>query len=155
VHFEEIGTGVGRRLGTAKGSRGTLRFSPGDGPRGKRRIVALVEQSGNPRENIDVASYTAPAPARPARPAGLKATRKGSRVTVTWRPARRAARYLVRAKLSDGRNLLFFATSKRRSVRISGIASGTTARITVAGLKPDGTAGPAGTVKLAKKRKRR
>jgi hypothetical protein len=148
VHFEEIGRGVGRRIGTAKGKRGTLRFSPGDGPRGKRRIVALVEQDGGPRENVDVASYTAPAPARPARPGGVKAKRKGSRVTVTWRPARRSARYLVRATLNDGRKLIFFATAKKRSVRVSGLARGVRGTITVAGLKPDGSAGPAAKLKL-------
>jgi hypothetical protein len=148
VHFEEVGKGVGRRLGTAKGKRGTLRFTPGDGPRGKRRIVALVEQDGHPRENIAVAAYTAPAPARPARPARVRVSRKGSRATVTWRPAARAARYLVRATLSDGRKVLLFATRKKRSVRISGLARGVRGRITVAGLKPDGTPGPAGTARL-------
>ncbi|MDQ3936059.1 MAG: hypothetical protein M3340_15665, partial [Actinomycetota bacterium] len=76
------------------------------------------------------------------------ASRKGSRVTVTWRPAARAARYLVRAKLTDGRNLLFFATAKKRSVRISGVPGKVRGKITVAGLKPDGTAGPAAVVKL-------
>ena len=153
VRFEETGSGVGRRIGTAKGKRGTIRFTPGDGPRGKRKIVALVESNGLPRENVDVASYTAPAPLRPARPAGLKVARKGSRVTVTWRSARRAARYLVRATLSDGRKLLLFATTKKRSVRISGVASDVTGTITVAGLRPDGSAGPAAKAKLARKRR--
>ena len=148
VHFEEIGTGVGRRIGTAKGKRGTLRFSPGDGPKGKRRIVALVEQNGGPRENIEVARYTAPAPAKPARPGGVKAKRKGSRATVTWRPAARSVRYLVRATLSDGRRLIFFATAKKRTVRVSGLAKGVRGTISVAGLKPDGSAGPAAKVKF-------
>ncbi|MDQ3933638.1 MAG: hypothetical protein M3340_03295, partial [Actinomycetota bacterium] len=58
VHFEEVGPGVGRRIGTVTGGRGTLRFSPGDGPRGRRRIVALVEQNGTPRETLTVATYT-------------------------------------------------------------------------------------------------
>jgi hypothetical protein len=154
VRFEETGSGVGRRIGTAKGKRGTLRFTPGDGPKGKRRIVALVESNGLPRENLDVASYTAPAPLRPARPAGLKLARKGSRVTVSWRPARRAARYLVRATLSDGRKLLLFATAKKRSVRITGVPSDVRGTITVAGLKPDGSAGPAAKSKLAKPKRR-
>ncbi len=152
VHFEEVGNGVGRRIGTAAFKRGVIRFTPGDGPKGRRRIVALVESYGNPRENIDVATYSAPAPARPARPAGVKLRRKGSRVTVTWRPARRAARYLVRATLSDGRRLLLFATAKKRTVRISGVASGARGTITVAGLKPDGSAGPAARARLARRR---
>jgi hypothetical protein len=152
VHFEEVGEGVGRRIGTATGRRGTIRFAPGDGPKGRRRIVAQVESYGNPRENVDVATYTAPAPAKPAHPAGVKLRRKGSRVTVTWRPARRAARYLVRATLTDGRKLVLFATAKKRTVRISGLASGTRGTITVAGLKPDGSAGPAAKAKLARRR---
>jgi hypothetical protein len=154
VHFEEAAAAGGRRIGTAKGSKGTLRFSPADGPKGRRRIVALVESNGIPRENIDVATYTAPAPPRPAKPTGAKLRRKGSRVTVTWRPAARSARYLVRATLSDGRRLLLFATSKKRSVRFSGLPSGIRGTITVAGLKPDGTSGPAAKLKLAPRRRR-
>ena len=155
VHFEEVAAGGGRRIVTATGRRGTVRFSPADGPRGKRRIVALVESYGKPRANVDVASYTAPAPARPAQPRGVKLSRKGSRVTVTWRPATRAARYLVRATLSDGRRLLLFATGKKRSVRISGVPSATRGTIRVAGLRPDGSEGRAASVRLKPPRKRR
>lgn len=154
VRFEEKGNGVGRRIGTAKGKRGTIRFTPGDGPKGRREIVALVESNGLPRENLTVARYTAPAPLRPAKPAGVKLSRKGSRVTVTWRAARRSVRYQVRATLSDGRKLLLFATAKKRSVRISGVPSDVRGTITVAGLKPDGSPGPAARAKLTKPKRR-
>ena len=152
VTFEERGGDVGRRIGTAKGKRGTIRFTPGAGRRGKRQIVALVESNGLPRENITVSSYKAPAPAKPARPGGLKLKRKGSKLTVTWRSASRAARYLVRATLPDGRKLLLFATSKKRRVRIKGVGKGDRVTVSVAGLRPDGMPGPAAKLKKARLR---
>jgi hypothetical protein len=84
----------------------------------------------------------------------VRLKRKGSRVTVTWRPARFAARYVVRAKLSDGRSLVLFATAKKRTVRLSGLASSARGTVSVAGLKPDGTTGTAARVKLAPRKRR-
>ena len=152
VTFEERGGRVGRRIGTAKGKRGKIRFSPGAGRKGKRQIVALVESNGLPRENLAVASYTAPAAAKPARPGGLQLRRKKSRLTVSWRSASRAARYLVRVTLPDGRKLLLFASSKKRRVTVKGVAKGDRVTVTVAGLRPDGTPGPAVKRKKARLR---
>jgi hypothetical protein len=152
VTFEERGGGVGRRIGTAKGKRGTIRFSPGAGRKGKRQIVALVESNGLPRENLVVASYRAPAPARPARPGGLTVKRRKSHATISWRAAARATRYLVRVTLPDGRRLLLFATSKKRRARIKGVGKGDRLTVSVAGLRPDGSAGPAAKAKKVRLR---
>lgn len=102
VRFAEVGKGAFRELGSARGSRGSLRFSPAPGPRGKRKIVATIEQNGLPREAVTVATYKA-VPGAPARPRRVRLRRKGARVLVAWDRVRGAARYRVTARLSDGR----------------------------------------------------
>ncbi|MFL5845727.1 MAG: hypothetical protein ACJ762_13655 [Solirubrobacteraceae bacterium] len=159
VRFVERAAGAGADLGAAKGSKGTLRFSPANGPAGKREVVAMVDQNGAPRRQIVVASYVAPAPVRPGRPAFVRAKRSGSALKVSWGRAARAARYVVRIKLHDGTSKLFVLGAKARSLKIPGVATRTFGSITVAGLTATSSkAGPerkAGVKKKPKKRKRR
>jgi hypothetical protein len=158
VRFLERAGGVGSGLGDAKGASGTLRFSPAEGPAGKRQIVALVEQDGVPRREIVVTSYVAPPARRPGRPSHVRLKRSGSGVRVTWGPAARAARYVVRVRLHDGTSRLYTVRAKKRSLRIGGVATRTFGSVTVAGLTRSGVAGPAGKATVKKKvvrRKRR
>ncbi len=154
VRFAEEAEGVAQEFGEAKGAKGTLRFRPADGPRGRRAIVALVEQNGVPREKLPVTAYAAPGPVRPAKPAGLKATRRGTRLQVVWRPASRAVRYRVRVKLKDGRSLLFMQGANQRRLTIPAVTSTMTGRITVEGLRADGLAGRPAAVALRAVRRR-
>jgi hypothetical protein len=157
VRFLERAGGVGSELGEAKGASGALRFAPAEGPAGKRQIVALVEQDGIPRREIVVATYTAPPPRRPGRPSRVRLKRSGSGIRVTWGPAARAARYVVRVRLHDGTSRLYTVRAKKRSLRIPGVASRTFGSVTVAGLTRSGLAGPArkATVKRKARRHRR
>ena len=68
VKFVERGPGLSRVLGSAKGARGTIRFTPAAGPRGPRTIVALVEEAGAPSSEVKATSYTASATPLPGRP---------------------------------------------------------------------------------------
>lgn len=155
VRFLERAGGVGADLGEAKGRAGTLRFAPADGPKGKRQIVALVEQDGAPRREIVVASYTAPPPRRPGAPrrVRLKRTKTGARVT--WGSAARAVRYAVRVRLHDGTSRLYVVKAKKRSLTIPGVAKRTFGSVTVAGLTRSNLAGPSrkATVKQVKKKR--
>ena len=49
VTFVERGADAGGELGVARGSRGSLRFTPADGAAGKRSIVAVISQDGQVR----------------------------------------------------------------------------------------------------------
>ena len=62
VTFAEVGGENLHEIGTAQGARGTLEFAPADGPAGKRKIVALIDQDGLPRPRVALASFTAPGP---------------------------------------------------------------------------------------------
>jgi hypothetical protein len=154
ITFAEQGKGAARPLGTAKGSGGTLRFTPADGPGGTRKIIALVSSYGKPRKELTIASYVAPPPVKPATVKGLKARRSATKLVVSWATAANAKRYEIRTTLSDGRRLL--ARQKTKRYTISSVASRTRATITVVGLKADGTRGKKATVKVgAKKAKKK
>ncbi|MCW2992241.1 MAG: domain containing protein, partial [Solirubrobacterales bacterium] len=144
VRFVERSAGAGADLGAAKGAKGTLRFSPADGPKGKRDIVAMVDQNGAPRRQLVVAGYVAPGPVRPGRPAFVRAKRSGGGLKVSWGRAAHAARYVVRIRLHDGTSKLFVLPAAKRSVTIRGVATRTFGSITVAGMTATSTkAGPA------------
>jgi hypothetical protein len=151
VTFAEQGNGAAKPIGgVAKDGRGTIRFTPADGPGGTRKIIASVSSYGKPRTQLTIASYVAPPPAKPATVKRLKARRSGTKLAVTWSTAANAKRYELRATLSDGRRL--FVRQKSTRFSIPGVASKTRATITVAGLKGDGTRGKKATVKVAAKK---
>ena len=92
VSFVELGKATTHALGTVGGRRGTLRFAPGAGPAGARRIVATVEQGGLPRKRSVVARYSAPGAA--ARRAARQAQAEGH-----GQQARRALRQGLQRRL--------------------------------------------------------
>jgi len=154
VTFAEVGRGAARPIGPARGPKGTLRFKPADGPAGTRKIVALVTSYGTPRASLVVAHYQAPGPELPATPAGLKLQRTGSRLVVSWRPARLASRYRVQVKLSDARSLIFFVGHGRpRRVVVSAVAKTTSALVTVRGEGANGYSSARATARLTAPKK--
>jgi hypothetical protein len=118
-----------------------------------------VEDNGSPRTTITLGSYQAPGPPTPGATKGLKATRKGSTVTVRWAARPAGFRHAVYLSISDGRRLLRLVPANKTSVSVGGLASSTAVAIRVTSLSPGNTKGPAALVKLktvkkAKKRKR-
>ena len=154
VFLERMGASVGRRIGVVTGGgKGRLRFEPGFGPAGRRQIVALVEQDGKPRETVEVASYTAPRPLLPSRPAKVRLRRlKGGKVRVTWARSRRAKTYDVRVRLSDGRRETFKA--RRRTLTIRGVDRDVRGTVSVNGQGQRMADGPARVAKLKRARRR-
>jgi PKD repeat protein len=155
ITFSEQGAIAGRPIGTTTRARGSMPFTPADGPKGKRTIVAEVIQSGNPRANLNVASYTAPR-VGPARPRGLRLRRRGSSLVVSWSRVAGVAGYEVNATISDGRRIPLLTAGT--SVTIPSFQRSETARVTVAGYRVAGVNGPAAKAGLkppkAKKKKR-
>jgi hypothetical protein len=145
----ERGTGVAHRLGTIGGARGRVAFRAADGPAGTRTVEALVEQNGVPRERITVASFTAPGPPAPARPAALRIRRVGSTVRIDWTRAARAARYGLRVETSDGRVQFLIRGSRDRTAIAYGIPRSQDVSVRVVGLLADNTPGRARATHLA------
>lgn len=153
VRFAEVGGGVTHVLATTSAARGTVAFTPRDGRKGQRTILATVVQDGLPRSNLKVARYTAPARRLPGRPGSVGARRTGSRLAVTWTPAARASTYLVRVRIGDGRRLLFSATGKRRRILVPSFKRTDTARITVTARSWQLRSGPAAPLSVRAARK--
>ena len=68
VKLSEEGPGAHRSFGVLKGRSGTIKFSPANGKRGKRQLLAVVEQDGIFRKSIVAGTYIAPGPTKPGRP---------------------------------------------------------------------------------------
>ena len=153
VTFAEIGKDVRNAIATTKGVRGSVRFRPADGPAGRRRIVALVEQNGLPRTTLTAGSYRAPGTLRPGRPRALRAQRKRSRLVVSWRPRPSGFRHAVHFRLSDGRRLVRVVATKRRRVVLKGVPRRVSARVKVQGLGHANGKGPAARVSVKRRRR--
>jgi hypothetical protein len=153
VTFAEIGRGVRNAITTTKAARGSARFRLADGPAGRRRIVALVEQNGLPRTTLTAGSYRAPGTLRPGRPRALKAQRRKSRLVVTWRPRPAGFRHAVYFRLSDGRRIVKVVSAKRRRVVLKSVPRRVSARIKVQGLGNANGKGPAARVSVKRRRR--
>jgi hypothetical protein len=111
--FYERGNGVGRQIRSTTATHGRIRFTPTDGPAGRRTIVAAVLENGLVRATVRVAVFRAPGVRRPGRVTHLVLRRQGSRVIVTWSKTGGARRYRVHVRVSDGRNQLHTLRGRR------------------------------------------
>ena len=149
VRFVEEGRDVRNVIATTRARRGQASFRPADGPRGRRRIVALVEQNGLPRKRIAAGSYVAPPPPRPGRPRHARIARHGNVLIVSWRAPVAGFRHAVYLRLGDGRRLVRIARAGSRSVKVAGVAPGYGAAATISGLTHANGSGPATRVAIA------
>jgi hypothetical protein len=148
VTFTEESGSVARRLGVARGARGTLRFAPAVGAAGKRTIYALVEQRGLPRAKLKVATYRAPAPRRPGTPRGIAVKRAARAVTVTWKRVAGVRLYRTETTLTDGRHEIALVGAAR--LTLTDVAPDATGTVKVAAATPDLRTGRAVTAKVLK-----
>ena len=142
VTFVEVGQNLHKVIATTSAAGGQARFRPADGPAGRRKIVALVEQGRLLRRSVDAGSYLAPARLRPTRPRRVRLTRRGSRLVARWTAPHNGFRHLVYFSLGDGRRLLRIASTRARSVTLRGVAPRFGATVTVAGLTHANGRGP-------------
>lgn len=106
VVFAEKGDGAYRTIGKARGTRGTIRFTPTRGRAGTRKIIAIVRQGEFDRKHLRIASFRAAAPRAPRVPRGLRVTReRDGRALLTWRSVRGASGYRVVARKAGGETL--------------------------------------------------
>ena len=132
VVFSERSATLTHQIGKARGSAGTLRFAPGDGPAGARTIVAQVSQGGLPRDEVTVARYRAPRPARPGRAGKVTFKRRARTLRVSWRASSgRPRAYEVRATTINRRQELFRVPARRRSITLSDILPADRVSVTV------------------------
>lgn len=136
VTIVERGGEAGGVVGVATGDHGVLRWTPADGAGGKRQLVALVEQDGVLREELDLGAYQAPKAKRPGKVRGLKVGRGGAR----WRRLPGAAAYTVSATLPGGRTVVKHVAKPKLAVRGA-------KRVSVQAVSPSGITGPRTTAR--------
>jgi hypothetical protein len=136
--FYERGKGVGRQIRSTTATHGRIRFTPTDGPAGRRTIVAAVLENGLVRATLRVATFRAPGARRPARVSHLLLRRHGRRVIVTWSKTPGARRYRVHVRVDDGRNQLHTQRGRKLVIRR---AAGHRVNITVQSVSAAGRTG--------------
>lgn len=149
VQFVEEGKGVRNVIATSSARTGQASFRPAEGPAGKRKIVALVEQSGRPRTSLAAGSYRAPGPLRPARPQHLRIARHGNRLVVGWDAPKQGFRHAIYLRRSDDVRRLQVVVAKRNSVTFRAVRRGYGATVTVTGLTNGNGKGPEAQAKIA------
>ncbi len=137
ITFAELGARTARRLGATSRSAGEIVFGPAPGRRGKRRIVALVEGAAGPARRLTVASYAAPAVARPGQPRRLRASRSKGKINASWKSVRGIRRYEVLVVLSDKTKA--FRVVRRNRLRLTDPYPAKSGTLTVDALAADGT----------------
>ena len=148
VRLFERAPGGMRELGELRGASGVVRFTPSDAAGTRRELVALVEQNGQPRQEIVVARFAA-GPPRIGRPRRLRARRAGNALVVSFRPAAAAEGHLVGVVLGDGRSLQLRTRRGVRRVRVPGVRRREQVRLRIAGFRAEGTrVGPVATRRL-------
>jgi hypothetical protein len=149
VQFAEEGPGVRNVIATTSAATGQAGFRPAEGPAGKRKIVALVEQNGLPRTSLPAGSYRAPGRIHPARPRQLRIVRRGSKLVVSWRGPKQGFRHAVYLRRSDNVRRLQVVAPGRHSVAFPGIRRGYGATVEVSGLTNANGRGPAARARIA------
>ncbi|MDQ8045743.1 MAG: PKD domain-containing protein [Patulibacter sp.] len=148
VSLAEEGAEAGTQLVTTAQSTGSVPFSPQGGKAGKRSITATISADGLPSTKLVAATYTAPAPPAPAKPASLVLRRSSSGVLAQWTPGTGGGvdtskwRLLVRVAHTQ-RKQLFVAAGSARSLRIPDINPGDAVSVSLTGADGSGVEGPA------------
>ena len=140
VTFVEQGKKVSGVLGVAKGSRGSITFTPANGAGGTRTVVADIEQDGQLRARTVVARYTAP---RTGLRAPRVAVRRGSSgLAVSWTMVPGATAYRVSARF-NGRLAIRTMPARSRRTAFTGLLTSSGAQV---GVQPVGGATRLGAI---------
>lgn len=153
VTFFERGDGVNEQLGTAKRGKGRIRFEPGPGAKGKRRIVAEIEVDGVPGISKTVDTYRAPPPRKAPRVKRVRVKRKGKFLAVSWRKARHVRGYMVVVRQGNGIQRTLQVNAKRHRVRIKKIDKTQSGLVAVSALGPTLDRGPRGSRRFRRLKK--
>jgi hypothetical protein len=141
VTFYEQGSGVLRRLGTAKGSTGTVRWAPKTVRGGKRTVTAVVERDGLATDQLTLGTFAVPKPRKPGVARKLRATHRGGALVITWVPGRDAARQQVRVTLGNGIGRIFGVSKRTKRLKVPAVAATVTGTVAVVALRADGAEG--------------
>jgi hypothetical protein len=110
---------------------GRLRFTPGSGAAGTRRIYAIVTNDGITVDERLLTTYRTAGDPRPPRPRDLRLRRRGSTVIVTWRSPAHLRQDDVRVVQGSGETDLRIHRGARDRVVLRGVRPRMRLRVTV------------------------
>jgi hypothetical protein len=132
---ERQADGAFREIGSAKGRRGTLVFTPSPNLGRSRTMEAMVTQDGRPREDAVIAHFKTSVALLPA-PKRLRLVRRGGALQISFRPVRGALGYELGVRLSDGRSLFVKLAAARHGATVASVPSNVGATVTAGALMP-------------------
>src|SRR4029078_7010738 len=88
---------------------------------GKRTVYAELQHDGLTTKRTKIGTYVAPGPPKPGAVKRLKAKHRSHTLTVSWKGAPRATRYVISVRGNEGTKLAKLAGAKGRSIRFTGI----------------------------------
>ena len=147
ISLAEEGNAAGTEIVSTGRSKGSTPFTPQGGAAGRRSIMATITADGLPAPAKVAATYIAPPPPAPARPASVRLVRDATGVTARWTPGRGGAvaaakwRVLVRVAHTQRKQLLVLKGSQRE-VRIADVNPGDAVSVSLTGADPSGVEGP-------------
>jgi hypothetical protein len=109
-------------IATVTKDRGVVKFTPADGPTGRRTILAQVLQGISIRKQLTVAHYTTPPHLGPQRPLHLVASHRRKRLYISWRSGGGSSEYLVDVKATSGATTVVATDSTRASVKLATVS---------------------------------
>jgi hypothetical protein len=122
VTFVETANGVSHAIKTVKGGKGSIRFTPQSGLRGKRTVVAQTVLGDKPVPDQKVATFTVGDRVSPGALRGLKVRRSGSRLIVSWATATNAKHYGITVQAVNGQTQTVTVRAPKRSTIIKGLS---------------------------------
>jgi hypothetical protein len=136
VTFFERGGATFRQLGKATGGKGTIRFSPGVGPAGKRKIVAQTEVDGVAIPDRVLATFRAGDRLHAGRPGRIHLRHRKTTLFVSWGKAKNAGGYGIVVKQANGDQKVMKVRANRRSARFHRVSRAWkgTVKVTAVGL---------------------
>ncbi|MBJ7519597.1 MAG: hypothetical protein JHC84_07870 [Solirubrobacteraceae bacterium] len=137
VTFYEKGEDVYQQIGTAKSGKGEITFTPADGARGSREIVAVALINGVPIAEQTLAKFKASAEAAVTPPTDVEVQRRGAGLVVTWDKAEQAKAYGIVVTQANGEVQRHRASREQRSLRIAKVDAEFAGRVTVSAQGPD------------------
>lgn len=148
ISLAEEGTAAGTELVSTSRSKGSVPFTPQGGAAGKRSIMATISAGGLPAPAKVAATYVAPPPPAPARPASVRLVRNSSGVVARWTPGKgggaTAAKWRVLVRVADtGRKQLLVLKGSQRQARIADVNPSDAVSVSVTGADLAGVEGPA------------
>lgn len=137
-----------RKAGTT-----TLKFTPTDGPGGKRTIEAVLVSGDRQVGTQPITTYTAPPPGKLPAPKSVTLKRSKTSLTVKWKKVAGAGRYRIRVTGSDGRQQILTAEGKATSIKVLDLTADDKVQIKVSAVTKLGAEGKgrAATSKAQKK----